>query len=126
MIKKPLRLIISLAVLAAVFLAGPTLALTYAAPQKDPVITEKQLNQGLQQNKIVQDLQEIVNFLSAGVGIVVTGAIIVGGIQYSIAGDNQQKLTDAKKRITNAVIALAMFIFMFAFIQWLIPGGVFG
>lgn len=76
-------------------------------------------------NPIVTDINQIVNFLSAGVGIVVTGVIIVGGIQYMTAGDNPQAITAAKKRITNALIALVAFLFMFAFLQWLVPGGVF-
>lgn len=77
-------------------------------------------------NPIVRDLNQIVNFLSAGVGIIVTGVIIVGGIQYMTAGDNPQAITAAKKRITNGLIALVAFLFMFAFLQWLVPGGVFG
>lgn len=84
------------------------------------------INNCLKGNPIVSDLQTIVDVLSAGVGIVVVAMIIVGGIQYSIAGDNPQKLTAAKMRITNALIALVAFMFLFAFVQWLIPGGIFG
>lgn len=83
------------------------------------------INQKLQKNPIIRDVRDIVNFLSAGVGIVVVAMIMVGGIQYSIAGDNPQKVTDAKKRIANALIALVVFLFIFAFVQWLIPGGIF-
>jgi predicted small integral membrane protein len=74
---------------------------------------------------IVKDLNDIIKFLSAGVGVIVTGAIIVGGIQYMTAGDNPNAVAEAKKRITNALIALIAFFFMFMFLQWLIPGGVF-
>jgi hypothetical protein len=77
-------------------------------------------------NPIVKDINQVVGFLSAGVGIIVTGVIIVGGIQYMTAGDNPQAITAAKKRITNGLIALVAFLFMFAFLQWLVPGGVFG
>jgi len=80
----------------------------------------------LQQNPLVKDIQMGVNFLSAGVGIVVVGALILGGIQYSMAGGAPEAVTKAKQRITNALIAFAAFIFMFAFLQWLIPGGIFG
>ncbi len=92
----------------------------------DNTTTTSALKNCVQQNKITKDLQVAVNFLSAGVGIVVIGLIIVGGIQYSIAGDNPQATTAAKERITNALIALVAFLFIFAFIQWLIPGGLFG
>ncbi len=77
----------------------------------------------IKNNQIVKDLNKIVAFLSAGVGIVVTGAIIVGGIQYTLAGDNSTATQAAKKRITDGLIALVAFIFTFAFLQWLIPGG---
>jgi hypothetical protein len=88
--------------------------------------TPQQLNNSLQRNPLVKDIQTGVDILSAGVAVVVVGAIIVGGIQYSIAGDNPQAVTAAKKRITNALLALVAFIFSFAFLQWLIPGGIFG
>ncbi|HZP55288.1 MAG TPA: hypothetical protein VFB03_00760 [Candidatus Saccharimonadales bacterium] len=82
--------------------------------------------QCLQNQPFIKDLQTIVDFLSGLVGIVVVGVIILGGIQYSMAGDNPQGLTAAKGRITNGLIALAVFLFLFGLIQWLIPGGVFG
>lgn len=87
--------------------------------------TDATLSKCLKTNPIVSDLNNIINFLSAGVGIVVTGVIIVGGIQYMMAGDNPAAITAAKKRITNGLIALVTFLFMFAFLQWLVPGGVF-
>jgi hypothetical protein len=81
------------------------------------------INKCLKNNQIVKDLNDIVDFLSAGVGIVVIATIIVGGIQYSLAGDNATATGAAKQRITNGLIALATFIFAFALLQWLIPGG---
>lgn len=75
-------------------------------------------------NPIMQDITLVVNFLSAGVGIFIVGMIILGGIQYAMAGDNAQAVTAAKQRITNALIALIAFLFLFGFVQWLVPGGV--
>lgn len=65
----------------------------------------------------------ITNVLSALVGIVVVAMIITGGIQYSTAGSDSSKIQAAKQKITNAILALIIFIFSFAIIQWLIPGG---
>ncbi|MGH7156733.1 MAG: hypothetical protein ACREGG_01295 [Candidatus Saccharimonadales bacterium] len=79
----------------------------------------------LTQSPIVSRIQQIVDFLSAGVGIIVVGVILVGGIQYTLAGANPQRLTAARQRITNGLIALFAFLFIFAFLQWLIPGGIF-
>ena len=66
-----------------------------------------------------------INVLSALVGVVVVGSIIYGGIQYSMAGGDPQKVAGAKKRILNAVVALFFFIFTYAILQYLVPGGIF-
>jgi hypothetical protein len=82
-------------------------------------------NACLKNSPLTQDLNNIIDFLSGGVGIIVVGVIMVGGIQYSIAGDNPQAVTAAKKRITDGLLALVVFMLLFAFVQWLVPGGIF-
>lgn len=62
--------------------------------------------------------------LSAGVGLVVTVMIIIAGIQYTMAGDDPQKVMAAKSKIQNAVLALVTYIFFFGLLQWLWPGGI--
>lgn len=79
----------------------------------------------LKDNCIIKDINSIVNFLSIGIGVIIVIMIIVGGIQYSIAGDNPNAVTAAKQRLINAFIALAAFMLTFALLQWLVPGGVF-
>lgn len=74
---------------------------------------------------IVKYLTIIINVLSAIVGVVIVMMIIVGGIQYSAAGDDPQKVQAAKTKITNALLALFLFIFMYSLLQWLVPGGIF-
>lgn len=76
-------------------------------------------------NPIIQDINKIVAFLSGLVAVVITGVLILGGIQYSLAGDKAEAVAAAKKRIINALIALIVFILIFTFLQWLIPGGIF-
>jgi hypothetical protein len=87
--------------------------------------TATTLNSCVKQNVIIQDLNVIVNILGAVVGVVVTGAIILGGIQYSMAGDSPDAVGKAKKRITNGLFALVAFLLVYAFLQWIVPGGVF-
>ena len=87
--------------------------------------TAQQLTNKLQQNPIIKDIQVIVNALGAAVAVVVTISIIFGGIQYSLSGDRADEVTKAKKRISNSLVALLIFILTFTFLQWLIPGGVF-
>lgn len=79
----------------------------------------------LAKNPIIKDLRIFVNALSGIVGVVVVAMIMVGGIQYSSARDNAAAVSAARKRIANAVLALVIYFLIFAFLQWLIPGGVF-
>lgn len=78
-----------------------------------------------QKNPIVNLLDMAVNFLAAGIGVIVVVMIIIGGIQYTSAGNNPQTVAAARKKITNAVIAFVAFLLVYAFMQWLIPGGIF-
>jgi hypothetical protein len=67
----------------------------------------------------------IVTFVAIGFGVIVTITIVVSGIQYSASRGDPQQVAAAKKRIVNAVIAIVAFAFMFALLQFLVPGGVF-
>jgi len=87
--------------------------------------SQAELQKCLKTNPIVKDLNTIVTFLSAAVGIAVIGALIYAGIRYSIAGDNPQEVGAAKQKIINALIALVFYISIFSIVQWLIPGGLF-
>lgn len=79
----------------------------------------------LKNNVIVKDINNIIKVLSGLVAVVVTAVIIIGGIQYAISGDRADAVSAAKKRITNGLIALVVFMFIFSIVQWLIPGGIF-
>jgi archaellum component FlaF (FlaF/FlaG flagellin family) len=138
----------TLLISAAFIIAGPVFSRVYADPAplqqaentvqastSDPckdttgtngLVSQTKVSKCLDQSPIVHDIQNIVNFLSAAVGVVVIGVIVLGGIQYSLAGDNATALTAARKRITNGLIALFAFLFAWACLQWLIPGGIFG
>jgi hypothetical protein len=74
---------------------------------------------------IIDDLVVAINFLAAGVGIVVVIMIVIGGIEYTTSADNPQSVASARKKIINALIALVSFIFLYAFLNFIIPGGVF-
>lgn len=73
---------------------------------------------------IIGYLVLFINVLSALAGIIIVGSIIYAGIQYSMSGSDPQKVSAAKDRIRNAIIALIFFIFGYAIINYLIPGGV--
>ena len=73
---------------------------------------------------IIQRANQIIKVLSAVVGVVVTIAVIVGGIRYSAAGSDPHAVTAAKNMIRNAIIALVVYIFLVAFLNWVVPGGI--
>lgn len=120
------------ALLALTIFLTPAVTATVAAQTSksdqaacDNANTQAKIQQCLKKNPISEKLRMLVNFLSAGVGVVVVAMIIVGGIQYIMAGDNPNAISEAKNRITNALIALVAFLFVAAFLQWLVPGGLF-
>lgn len=66
-----------------------------------------------------------LDILSLVVVPLITLVIILAGVQYSAASGDPGKVSAAKGRIINAVIALVSYVFLWAFLQWLIPGGAF-
>ncbi len=74
---------------------------------------------------IVGYIVTFTRVLSALVGIVVVIMIAVGGLQFTMARDDPQAVAAAKGRIKNAVFALVCYLFGFALLQWLVPGGIF-
>lgn len=65
-----------------------------------------------------------LTILTAGVGIAAVVAFVVAGIIYSTAGGNASQVQKAKTMILNTVIGLGAYALMWAFLQWLIPGGI--
>ncbi len=76
-------------------------------------------------NPILSIVLQVVNFLAVGVGIAVAGGITWGGFLYTQANGNSGKTQEAVTVITNSIIGLLAFIFMYAIINWLVPGGLF-
>jgi hypothetical protein len=66
-----------------------------------------------------------IKLFSIAFGLVATISIIIGGINYSTSGGDPQKASKARARITNTVIALVAYMFLYALLQFLIPGGAF-
>lgn len=77
-------------------------------------------------SKILGYLQDGINLLTALAGLAITASVIIGGIQYSTSGGNPQASAAAKKRIGDAILALLALVFLYTFLQWIVPGGIFG
>jgi cytochrome bd-type quinol oxidase subunit 2 len=76
-------------------------------------------------NPIVLWINFFINLFATVIGIGAVIMVIYSGIQYTIARDDAQKVQKAKQQLMNVVIGLVAFGFLYAFIQWLIPGGAF-
>lgn len=76
-------------------------------------------------NPIMSILIQVINFLAVGVGIAVVGGIIWGGMIYASSNGDSAKTKQAITIIVNAVVGLLLFIFMYALINFIVPGGVF-
>lgn len=69
-------------------------------------------------------IKPATEFLSAGVGVVVILMIMIGGIQYITSDGSPQSIAKAKKKIINGILALIIFALMYAFLNFIIPGGI--
>lgn len=70
-------------------------------------------------------LNPTINLLAATFGAVAVISIIIGGINYTTSEGDPQKAGKAKSRITNTLIAVVAFLFLYSFLQFLVPGGIF-
>ncbi len=76
-------------------------------------------------NPITDATFAIIRFLSNGVGLIIIGSLIVGGIQYSASRGDPQATANAIKRIQSTIFALLIYIFGYAFLNYIIPKGFF-
>jgi hypothetical protein len=91
--------------------ADPTLCAPKCQNSSDCNITKKYINPFI--NKFLAPLA----LLSVIIGI------IWGSIEYSTAAGDPKKVAIAKGKIQKALTALVAFMFLWAFLQWLLPGG---
>jgi len=66
----------------------------------------------------------VVKILSYGLGAAAVIGVVVAGIMYLTARDNESQVAAAKQRLLNTVIGLIAWVVMFSVVNWLIPGGV--
>jgi len=70
-------------------------------------------------------LRLIINILTVGVGVAAVAGIVYGSILYASAADSAEQVKKAISIITNVVIGLLAYAFMYAFLNFIIPGGLF-
>lgn len=67
----------------------------------------------------------VINIMTVGIGLIAVAAIVYAGFLYTTAQGSSEQTKKAKEMILNTVIGLVLFGLMWAFLQYLIPGGVF-
>lgn len=73
---------------------------------------------------IVNYLREILKLLSGAVSLVIMLMLIISGVQYITSTADPARVKAAKTRLQNAIIALLLFLTMFAILTFLVPGGI--
>jgi hypothetical protein len=68
--------------------------------------------------------KEIAKLLSGSIGGVIVLMIVISGIQYILSAGSSSRVQAAKSRLTNAIIALVLFLMAFAIINFIVPGGI--
>ncbi|RMD50799.1 hypothetical protein D6827_03315 [Candidatus Parcubacteria bacterium] len=97
------------------------------APMSDIELAVALLNPGDPDNKVskIDTLPEYINViynLSIPVGaLLAIVMIMIGGLQYMLARGDSGKITNAKKRISNAVIGLVLLLFAFTIANFMDP-----
>jgi hypothetical protein len=116
----------SLIAVLPITLTTPVYAGTTCGVGPGAVVTAIDLGcTGTVSNPILDMVFGILRFLSAGVGIVVVASIVIAGIQFTLARDNPQNVEAAVSRIRSSLFALVIFIFAYAILNYLVPGGLF-
>jgi hypothetical protein len=73
-------------------------------------------------NALVDMMFAIIRFLSVGVGIVVVGSLVWAGVQYTSSRGDPNATAKAKERIQSTLLALVVYIFAAAILNFVIPG----
>jgi Type IV secretion system pilin len=77
-------------------------------------------------NAMTDAVFAIIRALSVGVGLVIVASMVWAGIQYTASRDDPSAVGKAKERIQNNLIALLVYVFAYAILNYLIPKGFFG
>ena len=67
-------------------------------------------------------LKALLNIVLYGLGAAATIGVVIAGIQYLTARDNEAQVAAAKKRLVEVVIGLVAWAAMFTVLRLLIPG----
>lgn len=75
-------------------------------------------------NLIQEYVVPTINLLGASFGLIAVISLIFGAINYITSEGDPQKVSKAKLRIRNTIFAIVSFMFLYAFLNFLVPGGI--
>jgi len=76
-------------------------------------------------NLIQEYVVPTINLLSVAFGLIAVISLLLGAINYIASEGDPQKVSRAKMRIRNTIFSIVAFMFLYAFLNFLIPGGIF-
>jgi len=128
-IAKKLKIVILLVPCALIFLSFVVPVEAFAAPHCGGGAGETSVTTSIDigcrgiGNPIADAAFAIIRFLSDGVGLVIIASLIWGGIQYSASRGDPQATASAIDRLRANIVALLIFIFSYAILNYIIPAG---
>ena len=111
---------ITTVVIAGIVVAQPALAASCAGADTSVISCD-----GEGSTALINIVKQVIQILTAGVGVAAVGAVIFGAVLYTTSEGSPDKIKKAREIWTNTVIGLLMFAFMVAITNFIIPGGVF-
>jgi hypothetical protein len=66
-----------------------------------------------------------INILTAGVGIAAVAGIVIGSFMYMTAGGAPDRMKKANLFLVNVILGIVAYAAMWAFLNFIIPGGLF-
>lgn len=111
---------ITTVVITGIVAAQPALAASCAGADTSVISCD-----GEGSTALINIVKQVIQILTAGVGVAAVGAVIFGAVLYTTSEGSPDKVKKAREIWTNTVIGLLMFAFMVAITNFIIPGGVF-
>lgn len=75
------------------------------------------------ENFVTKYINPFITLLTISIGVVAAISIVVAGIQYASAGSDPGKVQKAKHRIGQTLLGLLAYLFLFALLNYFVPGG---
>lgn len=72
-----------------------------------------------------QYINPLMFVLTALIGLGSAISLVYAGIQYTTSAGDPGKAQEARERFTKTVVGLIAYLFLFGFLQWVVPGGLF-